>query len=64
MNTTGNSQQSAKIYQFPIRNRATEAGQRKAVELATSHVAYAECGSSWYHDAAIQEATAQNHREH
>ena len=57
MNTTGNSQQSAKIYQFPVGGRRAVDGNRE--ELPTTSTF-----GSWYHDAAIQEAAAQNHREH
>lgn len=60
------TRETAKIYQFPIRGRATEAdrsyGARKAAELATSRVAYAECGSSWYHEAALRDAESSHRR--
>jgi hypothetical protein len=57
MNTTNAPQQSAKIYQFPV-------GGRRAVEDNREQTPTVSSFGSWYHDAAIQEAAAQNHREH
>jgi hypothetical protein len=58
--------QTAKIYQFPIRNRATEMGrrdgQKRIADLAAARLPYAETGSGWYHDAAIQEAEQAHKR--
>ena len=52
--------ETAKIYQFPIRNRVTETGrrdgQKRIADLATSRLPQAVSGSGWYHEAAIQEA--------
>lgn len=53
-------QQSAKIYQFPVRSHQTAAGSREqaipAVNVTGPRLARAAFGSGWYHDAAIQEA--------
>ena len=57
MSTTSTNQQSAKIYQFPVGGRRAVEGNREEMPTTNSF-------GSWYHDAAIQEATAQNHREH
>jgi hypothetical protein len=57
MNTTSNPQQSAKIYQFPVGGRRTAEGTREVTPTVSTF-------GSWYHEAAIQEAAAQNHREH
>jgi hypothetical protein len=57
MNTTSNSQQSAKIYQFPVGGRRAVEGNREVTPTVSTF-------GSWYHEAAIQEAAAQNHREH
>jgi hypothetical protein len=57
--TTNNFQQSATIYQFPVRTRPTAAGPRDqtmpAVNVGSPRLARA-VSSAWYHDAAIQEA--------
>jgi uncharacterized protein DUF2735 len=57
MNTTNAPQQSAKIFQFPVGGRRAVEGNREETPTTNSF-------GSWYHDAAIQEAAAQNHREH
>ena len=57
MNTTSNPQQSAKIYQFPV-------GGRRAVEGNREETPTTSTFGSWYHEAAIEEAAAKNHREH
>ena len=57
MNRTNAPQQSAKIYQFPVGGRRTVEGNRDVTPTASTF-------GSWYHDAAIEEAAAQNHREH
>ena len=46
---------TARIYQFPAKTSRTrqDGTGRNEVDLATRP---AECGSGWYHDAAIQEA--------
>jgi hypothetical protein len=58
---TGLNQGSAKIYQFPVGGRASIAGRRygetkSALEIAASQVNAADCSSSWYHQAAIEES--------
>ena len=60
MNTSFN-QGSAKIYQFPAGGRAALGGRHHeettaAVDQDSLRVSEAACGSSWYHEAAIQEA--------
>ena len=58
---TNVSQGSARIYQFPAGGRAAF-GVRRHEETKTStdpgslRVSEAACGSSWYHEAAIQES--------
>ena len=58
--TTNNFQQSAKIYQFPVRTCPTAAGSREqatpVVNVTSPRVAKAAPSGAWYHDAAIQEA--------
>jgi len=64
MITTGVSQASARIYQFPTGGRAALGGRRygesKPAELALDNIA--DCSGSWYHAAAVQEAKGE--REH
>ena len=60
MNSSLN-QGSAQIYQFPAGGRAALGGRRygettSAVEQASPRVNEAACSSSWYHEAAIEEA--------
>jgi len=52
---------SAKIYQFPAGGRAALGGRRledtkTVTDLASSRVSEIVYGSSWYHEAAIQES--------
>jgi hypothetical protein len=52
---------SATIYQFPVGGRAALAGRsydevKTVPDLASSSVSEIVYGSSWYHEAAIQEA--------
>jgi hypothetical protein len=52
---------SAKIYQFPAGGRAALGGRRQeeakaAIDPGSLRVSEAACGSSWYHEAAIQES--------
>jgi len=51
--TANGSQQTAKIYQFPVGGRAA-LGSRTQVK-PTANLPYAPAGSGWYHDAAIEE---------
>jgi hypothetical protein len=60
MNTSLNHG-SAKIYQFPAGGRQALGGRsygasRANAEAASAPVSEADCSSSWYHEAAIQEA--------
>jgi len=58
--TTNFHHESAKIYQFPARIRATVGGHREelkpAAELTSPRAAKAACGSAWYHEEAVREA--------
>jgi hypothetical protein len=60
------SQESAKIFQFPVRVRNAVDGRREqtnpAVDLVSPRVSLAGSGSGWYHEAAIQES--KRIREH
>jgi len=60
MLTTSVNEGSAKIYQFPAGGRAALGGRRydeaKSAVDQGSRVNEASCSSSWYHEAAIQEA--------
>jgi hypothetical protein len=52
---------SAKIYQFPARDRAALGGRRQAetkpaIDQGPPLVNEAACSGSWYHEAAIQES--------
>ena len=57
---------SAKIYQFPTGGRAALEGRRygetKMAEITAQPVNIADCSGSWYHAAAIQDAS--NERDH
>jgi hypothetical protein len=53
--------ESAKIYQFPTRDRAGRA--TRIADLAPADVANADFGSAWYHDAAVQEAEQARKRQ-
>ena len=59
--TTSLNHGSAKIYQFPAGGRSALGGRRyaetkTATDLASTTVSEAASGSSWYHEAAIQES--------
>jgi Protein of unknown function (DUF2735) len=61
MINTGLNRASAKIYDFPVGGRDGVARRRDGdtrtpLELAASQVNLADCSSSWYHQAAIQES--------
>ncbi len=68
--TTSHEQGSARIYQFPVKFRATVGGQREEVESAayfgSQKAPVAACGGgAWYHDEAIRDAeraSATSHR--
>jgi hypothetical protein len=57
--TTSAQRPTAKIYQFPVRKRATTAESSEAVRirsaLAMSRAAAAALGSAWYHEEALGE---------
>lgn len=63
--TTNVRRESAKIYQFPVRIREV-AGEhrdgRKPVAELPPRAANVMFGSSWYHDAAIQDAEQDSGR--
>jgi hypothetical protein len=58
--TANFSQESAKIYQFPARDRKIAEGCREeinsTIDLTALRVSAATFGSGWYHEAAIQES--------
>jgi len=60
-NTLGGS---ARIYEFPQGGRAGIAARRdrpgSSLDLAALGAAEASCGSSWYHEAAVQEAGSKD----
>jgi hypothetical protein len=63
-----NSQESARIYQFPAGGRAALGGKRydefkPSTAQASPRVNEAACSSSWYHEDAIREA-AERARDH
>ena len=64
MMNTGLNQGSAKIYQFPAGGRAAlggrQYGEAKAAEYTAQPVNLADCSGSWYHAAAIQDATNEH----
>ena len=65
---TNQSQESARIYQFPAGGRAALGGKRwgeskSAPNPGSERVHEAACSGSWYHEAAIQEA-ADRGRDH
>jgi hypothetical protein len=51
-------QKTAKIYQFPRRIAAAQAGFRQeyasALDSGSQPLPAVECGSGWYHEAAIE----------
>jgi hypothetical protein len=64
------SQESARIYQFPAGGRAALGGKRwdefnsnPAIGPGFERAREAVCSGSWYHEAAIQEA-AERGRDH
>ena len=56
--TTIMHRESAKILAFPNRFRmpGSAAVEKPLPDLAAQRSSVTACGSSWYHDAAIQEA--------
>jgi hypothetical protein len=54
---------SAKIYQFPLRGRLAETEARaNPVEQTLAWNYKAAVGSSWYHEAAVEEAKQDRER--
>ena len=55
--TTEFNRETAKIYAFPKRPRATDTGRRETstATIATMpvRVATTACGEAWYHEAAL-----------
>jgi hypothetical protein len=49
---------TATIYAFPSGGRASRGGNRKGepAHPPPAKIAHAECGSGWYHEAAVEEA--------
>ena len=58
------ARETARIYRFPVRVRPGSAPEPKAdtrqaaarTDAGSAQIAYAACGSGWYHEAAIQES--------
>jgi hypothetical protein len=57
--------ESARIYQFPIRDRAVKASHREGQRVAdlAARLPNTEFGSGWYHEAAVQEAEQARWRQ-
>ncbi|HET7889209.1 MAG TPA: DUF2735 domain-containing protein [Bradyrhizobium sp.] len=65
---TDRSQESARIYQFPAGGRAALGGKRwhefnSSPAQGLERVNEVDCSGSWYHEAAIREATERG-RDH
>jgi hypothetical protein len=60
------NRQSAKIYQFPDRRRASTGvvDDLKAGDVVPARAPNVVAGSGWYHDAAIAEADQTRTRWH
>jgi hypothetical protein len=58
MNTTPQQRPSAKIYQFPMRNRAQPAKAEARTDIqdvvALPKIAAAALDGAWYHEAAVE----------
>lgn len=56
---TPDKRQSAQIYQFPIGGRGAASSRAVTVGAAlhtdVADIAPVECGSGWYHEAAIRQ---------
>ena len=65
--TQSSPRESARIYQFPIRDHATRVARRespkKIADLAPATVPSTESGSGWYHETAVQEAEQARWRQ-
>ena len=66
--TTSIHHGSAKIYQFPVKNRATVDGHRDSVTPATlptsQRISGAAFGDGWYHEEAVQDAERARKKLH
>ena len=53
-------QGTAKIYQFPVRQRVAVADHRGSIDAAElmSQRVFDAVGACWYHEAAIKQSTA------
>ncbi|WP_084507407.1 DUF2735 domain-containing protein [Geminicoccus roseus] len=53
-------QDSAKIYQFPVRAKPAGASFRgpslPVTDIRTTQYVHVDCGAGWYHEAAVQDA--------
>lgn len=64
MNETA-QRESAKIYQFPAGGRgskSTSRGPQGKIKELSAQYAVADCGSGWYHDAAVRDAEPRGKR--
>ena len=59
--------ETAKIYQFALRDRTARIGQRgrqkQSADLASARLAPTDFGSGWYHEAAVQDAAPAPKRQ-
>ena len=55
---TSTPQESAKIYQFPLRPRGVIADQRKgaAIDSISQDIRNTAIGACWYHEAAVEQS--------
>ena len=53
---TSSYQGTAKIYHFPVRQRAAVQNHRNGAEPLPQHMGEAVLEQCWYHDAAIKQA--------
>ena len=55
-------ERSAKIYQFPVRGKFASSHRDESKADVQSHRVASVAGSSWYHDAAIEESKQARER--
>ena len=57
--------ETAKIYQFVLRDRTARTGQRDRHKQSaeSARLAPTEFGSGWYHDAAVQDSAPASKRQ-
>jgi hypothetical protein len=55
--------QTAKVLQFPLTSRAGKGSVQTSGRMVVDRPAIAdvECGSGWYHDAALHDANKARH---